>query len=276
MSGENYRLALSKTTETAWASLPSGEYDGTINVTLTAVSQTDGAQVVYTLDGSTPTASNGTRVASGTTITVNKSATLKAALLKGSTVDGLITRNYTQGNSDFTPYEITVYLKDPTVAPNNWPGVNYYSWDSSDKQFNGNWPGQTITDTKVVNGVKFYYCTYMITGKNYYMNFVFNKGGSTAGSNQTVDVTDINKTSFFEVTTQTNKYQVKDVTDLYLPYLEGSTGDVNGDGEVNVADVNALVGMILSGDLQTSGDVNGDGEVTVSDVNSLIEMILNP
>ncbi len=276
MSGENYRLALSKTTETAWASLPSGEYDGTINVTLTAVSQTDGAQVVYTLDGSTPTASNGTRVASGATITVNKSATLKAALLKGSTVDGLITRNYTLGNSDFTPYEITVYLKDPTVAPNNWPGVNYYSWDSSDKQFNGNWPGQTITDTKVVNGVKFYYCTYMITGKNYYMNFVFNKGGSTAGSNQTVDVTDINKTSFFEVTTQTNKYQVKDVTDLYLPYLEGSTGDVNGDGEVNVADVNALVGMILSGDLQTAGDVNGDGEVTVSDVNSLIEMILNP
>ena len=52
MSGTNYRLALSKTTETAWASKPSGEYESAISVKLTAVSQTDGAQLVYTLDGS--------------------------------------------------------------------------------------------------------------------------------------------------------------------------------------------------------------------------------
>ena len=274
-SGPNYRMALAKAIETAWVSKPSGEYEGAIDVTLTAVSQTDGAQLVYTLDGSNPTASNGTRVANGTTINISRSVTLKVALLKGSTVDGMITRYYSVGNSDFEPYEITVFLKDPTTAPNNWPRVNYYTWDSSDKQFNGNWPGQTITDTKVVNGVKFYYCTYQITGKNYYMNFVFNQGGSTAGDHQTVDVTDVKKTSFFEVTTQTNKYQVKDVTDVYLPYLNQTVGDVNKDGEVNVADVNALINMILSGNLDAVGDVNDDGEVGISDINSLINIILS-
>ena len=274
-SGTNYRLALSKSTETAWASKPSGDYEGAINVTLTAVSQTDGAQLVYTLDGSNPTASNGTRVADGSTITISSNVTLKVALLKGSTVDGMITRHYNVDNSTFEPYEITVFLKDPTVAPNNWPMVNFYTWDSSDKQFNGNWPGQTMTETKVVNGVKFYYCNYMITGKDYYMNFVFNQGGSTAGSHQTVDVTDINKTSFFEVTTQTNKYQVKDVTDVYLPYLNQKSGDVNQDGEINVADVNALISMILSGVVDEVGDVNDDGEVGISDVNKLIDIILN-
>lgn len=42
-------------------------------------------------------------------------------------------------------------------------------------------------------------------------------------------MTFVNKTSFFEVTTQTNKYQIKDVTDQYLPYIDGVKGDVNGD-----------------------------------------------
>ena len=127
----------------------------------------------------------------------------------------------------------------------------------------------------MVNGVKFYYCTYNITGKDYYMNFVFNQGGSTAGSHQTEDVTYVNKTSFFEVTTQTNKYQVKDVTDDYLSHLDdGVTGDVNGDGEVGIADVNALIDMILSGNISDSGDVNGDGEVSIADVNNVISIIL--
>ena len=53
------------------------------------------------------------------------------------------------------------------------------------------------------------------------------------------------------------------------------TGDVNGDGEVNIGDVNALIDMILSGDLNATGDVNNDGEVTVSDFNALIDIILS-
>ena len=53
-------------------------------------------------------------------------------------------------------------------------------------------------------------------------------------------------------------------------------GDVNGDGEVNIADINAVIGIILgdNGDL-TKADVNGDGIVNIADINKVIDMILD-
>ena len=53
------------------------------------------------------------------------------------------------------------------------------------------------------------------------------------------------------------------------------TGDVNADGEVNIADVNAVIDMILSGNLLPNGDTNGDGEINIADVNALIDLILS-
>lgn len=56
----------------------------------------------------------------------------------------------------------------------------------------------------------------------------------------------------------------------------GVRGDVNGDGEVTVADVNALIDMILGGGISEMrrADVNGDGEVTIADINAVIAIIL--
>ena len=51
-------------------------------------------------------------------------------------------------------------------------------------------------------------------------------------------------------------------------------GDVNGDNEVNIADVNALIDLILKHQSTTAADVNSDGEVNVADVNFLIDIIL--
>ena len=51
-------------------------------------------------------------------------------------------------------------------------------------------------------------------------------------------------------------------------------GDVNGDGEVNIADVNAVLDAILSTHVTSSCDVNGDDEVNIADVNALIDYIL--
>ena len=52
-------------------------------------------------------------------------------------------------------------------------------------------------------------------------------------------------------------------------------GDVNGDGEVNIADVNVIISAILSGDdANTAFDVNSDGEVNIADVCSIINIIL--
>ena len=55
----------------------------------------------------------------------------------------------------------------------------------------------------------------------------------------------------------------------------GTPGDVNGDGEVNISDVNAVIDMILSQSGDRAGDVNGDGEVNIADVNAVIDIILN-
>ena len=51
--------------------------------------------------------------------------------------------------------------------------------------------------------------------------------------------------------------------------------DMNGDGELNIADINALTDIILSTPTNLTGDVNGDGEVNIADLNALIEIILN-
>ena len=54
----------------------------------------------------------------------------------------------------------------------------------------------------------------------------------------------------------------------------GIKGDVNNDGEVNIADVNAVIDMILSSGSSPSADVNSDGEVNIADVNEIIDIIL--
>ena len=43
----------------------------------------------------------------------------------------------------------------------------------------------------------------------------------------------------------------------------------------HIADVNAVLDMILSGAPSPSGDVNSDGEVNIADVNTIIDLILN-
>lgn len=52
-------------------------------------------------------------------------------------------------------------------------------------------------------------------------------------------------------------------------------GDVNGDHEANIADVNSVIDMILSSVSNMAGDVNGDGEVNIADVNVIIDIILS-
>ena len=53
------------------------------------------------------------------------------------------------------------------------------------------------------------------------------------------------------------------------------TGDVNGDEEVNIADVNAVIEIIFLNVPDMAADVNGDGEINIADVNAIINIILN-
>jgi hypothetical protein len=61
----------------------------------------------------------------------------------------------------------------------------------------------------------------------------------------------------------------------------GLVGDVNGDGGVTIADVTALVNIILGKDNvepyqynHDAADVNGDESVTIADVTALVNIIL--
>lgn len=54
-------------------------------------------------------------------------------------------------------------------------------------------------------------------------------------------------------------------------------GDVNHDGEVNIADINAIINILLGKDVDGQtierADVNGDGEVNIADANAVIKII---
>ena len=65
--------------------------------------------------------------------------------------------------------------------------------------------------------------------------------------------------------------------DLY-PNVEVLNGDINGDGQVDVADVTTLIGIVLNSNNDYSldlVDVNNDGLVDVADVTALISIVLN-
>ena len=69
-----------------------------------------------------------------------------------------------------------------------------------------------------------------------------------------------------------SKMAIEDITPVPQPVK----GDVNGDGEVTVADANTIIGIILGSiDNIPAADVNGDGEITVADVNAVISLIIN-
>jgi hypothetical protein len=63
----------------------------------------------------------------------------------------------------------------------------------------------------------------------------------------------------------------------WIEYGTYVTGDVNNDGSVTIADVTALVNIILGkSETPASGvaDVNNDGSVTIADVTALVNIIL--
>jgi alpha-amylase len=191
--------------ETAWADVATGSYAKGLKVTLSAVSQHTNAQVVYTLDGTTPTASS-TAVASGTTIEMPAGATttLTAGLLINGVITGIVTRQYVV--SDFVPYTIDIYVNTDQVS---WTRCNFHSFGGDGTRPATTWPGTNVTDKQTINDKVWYHNQYTINSKNDYVQLVFSTG--TNGSPQTVDTEQIKETTFFEVLNEKtgNKYKLK-------------------------------------------------------------------
>ena len=214
LRGYHYRYLLSNSSNVAWIDLPSGHYDDVQKARLTAVSNKQGAQLVYTTDGTEPTAKS-RKAASGTAIDIPMgTTTLKVGLLTGSTVSAIATRTYEISTPEaFTPYNINVYVNVDQVG---WKSVNYWAWeDLSGENFTtkGKWPGDAVTATKTIAGKKWYYKTFRIAKCSDMISFVFNTG---TGTSQTCNVYDLDKDTYIEITTDkagNGYYIVKDVTD---------------------------------------------------------------
>lgn len=211
LSGYHYRYFLAKSLETVWADRSSGVYNDAFKVKLTAVSNTSDAQLVYTTDGTTPTASS-RKVASGKDIDIEESCILKVGLLIAGSVSGIIERNYTIKKNNFEPKTITVYCRVGDGVT-GWTSMNYWTWsDFGHAPTNTSWPGDRITDTKQVDGKTWYYKDFTLTSEDDYVNFVFSSG---KGSPQSVDVENVNATKFFVIRNEKNAqghYLIDDVS----------------------------------------------------------------
>ncbi len=146
LSGYHYAYFLNKNLETAFVDKASGIRDNSFKVKLIAVSKDASAKLVYTTDGTAPTAKS-KQVASGDEITISSDCVLKVGLLVGGSVKGIITRNYTiqhveEGSDAFEipapGYTYNAYF----VAPATWKNeVKCWAWTKTANYTGGTWPG---------------------------------------------------------------------------------------------------------------------------------------
>ena len=213
LNGYHYRYFMPKTANVAWVDLASGDYEDTMKAKLVAVSNEDNAKLVYTTDGTEPTASS-KKAKSGEEIEIPfGETTLKVGLLIDGVVSGVLTRTYkVEKPTAFEPYDITVYANADKVG---WTsGFNFWAWCDSPNEnltVSGKWPGDKVTQSKEIEGKKWFYQTYKIKSKSYMVSFVFSTG---TGSPQTVNFANINKDTYLEIQNEKDgaKYKIKDVT----------------------------------------------------------------
>ena len=61
---------------------------------------------------------------------------------------------------------------------------------------------------------------------------------------------------------------------LSLNQLEQILGDINGDGNVNLIDVEPFVALLVAGRFQTAADINCDGAVDLLDVGAFVDLLV--
>ena len=220
LSGRHYAYYLSPSAETPFADKPSGSYAQSFSTTLTAVSATAGARLVYTLDGSTPTASS-LQAESGTRIAINRvegsTVTLKVGLLIGGHVSNIVTRTYSfpapEQVSFQTPpagYTWNAYF----IAPASWDvdtDVYAWAWTPTTSNYtpddNATWPGDNEHVYRIgrtANGRYIWQWCYYGTKTSAPKFIIFNNGQSGVGSNQTHDMTFTNGGWYDMTTTAAN------------------------------------------------------------------------
>ena len=117
-----------------------------------------------------------------------------------------------------------------------------------------------------------------------YLKFTKTNGSTVTCSVEGLKITYDNANVTVTNAEGTTTLALAEVKDMYFSN-DGSTtpvyqlGDVNMDGDVNIADVTALIDYLLNGDDSvidlTAANVNEDNSVDISDVTHLIDMLLS-
>ena len=88
-----------------------------------------------------------------------------------------------------------------------------------------------------------------------------------------------NSATLYVPRTSLTAYKTADWWRMFVSIFGTDSGydpcDVNGDGEVNIADINALINAILTNNDDPVYDANDDDEVNIADINFVIKAILN-
>ena len=236
LSGKGYRYLLNRSANTVWMDVPDGRYEAPLNVKFTAVSNLSGAKIVYTTDGSTPTA-NSPQITSGSTLSIESSCTLKAGILSNGTVRGIQSRTY----DIFEPHDITIYVNSGI----NWGGaLFFYVWDNNNTNLNGKWPGKRAGTYVTIGDKKWYYQTHRLTSPDQYLNLIV---ANQAGSKQTIDIRGIRSDYYFCITGEKdeNDFILEDQT---ADMATGITPPLLFNEEKNTRSVYNLLGMPVSPD----------------------------
>ena len=296
------------TVSTPTFSLAGGTY--TTEQTVTISCATSGATIYYTTNGSKPSTSS--TMYNGA-ITISETTTLKAIAIKDGTESSVAEATYTintGGGDEPTPSGETLLwesfsrgsnISDSGVSLNTSNLSNYCDytgWSTLTQIYAdpGNCgrvgssknQGSLVANNIVLTGDAI--LTYKI--KNYNKDSGKTVNVSISGASATGDLTATGSSEWVEhtvnITGATGSISLSfsggriAIDDIKL-VAAGQTpatllGDVNGDGEVTIADVTALVNILLGKDAsgydRDAADVNEDTDVTIADVVALVKMIL--
>ena len=91
----------------------------------------------------------------------------------------------------------------------------------------------------------------------------------------------VNQPSVPLITPDSESDELYESADQWMYFYQGTSfllGDVNNDGQVNIADVTSLIDYLLGGSADSvnlqAADVNPDGQVNIADVTALIDRLL--
>ena len=283
-----------------------GTYTSAQNVTISC--STSGATIYYTTNGSTPTASS---TVYSSAISISETTTLKAIAIKDGTSSNVATATYTiSSDGDPTPSGETLLWESFSGYTGSTDGsaaittsdenLDYAGWTSFTKLFLGQNGCGKLGSSSASGSMEAKNISLIGNGVLTFKVMKYSSDSGTLGvtitgatadgpttitpqsswTEYTINLADANGAVGIKFATSSKRAYIDDIK-LVAANTEPEIllGDVNNDGELTLADLKALVKILLGGD--TSGynleaaDVNDDGgEPNIADVTKLVNLLL--